>query len=304
MEKIIIAGGTGFLGNVLIEYFKNKTEQIIVLTRGEEKQIDNISFCYWDSQTLGSWVKLLENANVLINMCGKSVDCRYTPANKKTIIESRTRTTALLGKALLQCNHPPKLWMNSSTATIYQHSLHTPMNEDTGILGNSFSENVAKAWEQTFFEHTIPNCRQVALRTSIVLGKKGGAFPTLYKLTKMGLGGQQGNGKQKVSWIHESDFARAVDFIIQKNDIHGAINIVAPSPVNNKLFMKKIRKIANVLIGIPQPKYLLEMGAFILQTETELILKSRNVIPSKLMQQGFHFRYGDLDIALENLINY
>ncbi|TSE11055.1 TIGR01777 family oxidoreductase [Aquimarina algiphila] len=301
MKKIVIAAGTGFLGEVLVRYFKSKAETIIILTRGKSNTENNIRFVHWDAKTIGDWAITLENADVLINMTGKSVDCRYTQKNKDLILNSRVASTAILGEAVNKCKNPPKTWLNSSTATIYRHSLDKEMNETDGEIGSGFSVDVATSWEKTFFNQQTLKTRKIALRTSIVLGKKGGAFPPILRLTKIGLGGKQGPGDQKLSWIHEVDFARSVEFIINNSHIKDVINIVAPKPSTNLVFMNTLNKIVKNPIAIPIPKPILELGARIIRTDTELILKSRNVIPSKLIDNGFQFLYPDLELALISL---
>jgi uncharacterized protein (TIGR01777 family) len=301
MKKIVIAAGTGFLGNVLVNYFKSKFEEIIVLTRGESKTIGTIKYVNWNAKTLSGWEKELENTDILINLTGKSVDCRYTEFNKNEILNSRIDSTKILNQAVLQCKNPPLHWLNSSTSTIYRHSIDKEMDEYLGEIGNDFSMDVAKSWEKSFFETQTPKTLKTALRTSIVLGKKGGAFLPLKNLVKFGLGGKQGNGNQFVSWIHEEDFARAIEFIIDKK-IVGVINIVSPKPIKNNDFMKTLRKSLNVAIGIPVGERLLKIGAKLIGTESELVLKSRNVIPKRLTENGFDFEYGDLKKTFDNLI--
>ena len=216
MNKLIIAAGTGFLGQVLVHHFKNKFEEIVILTRGKSQTIDGIKYVNWNARTLSGWEKELENATVLINLAGKSVDCRYTKKNKKEILLSRIESTKILNKAVLNCQNPPKHWLNSSTATIYRYSLDKKMNEADGEIGNDFSINVALSWEKAFFKTETPKTSKTALRTSIVLGKNGGAFVPLKTLAKIGFGGKQGNGNQFLSWIHEDDFANAVDLLLKK----------------------------------------------------------------------------------------
>ena len=300
MKKLIIAAGTGFLGEVLVNHFQDKFDEIVILTRGKSRVSNKIKFVNWDAKTLSGWELELENATVLINLAGKSVDCRYTEANKKEILSSRIDSTNVLNNAVLQCENPPKHWLNSSTSTIYRHSEDKQMTEENGEIGDDFSMNVAKAWEKAFFETKTPKTLKTALRTSIVLGKNGGAFIPLKRLTQFGLGGKQGSGNQFISWIHEEDFARALKFVIDK-EIIGVINIVSPQPVKNKIFMSKLRTQLNVPVGIPTPKLLLQLGAKIIGTEPELVLKSRNVIPERLNQQGFAFEFDTLDKALKNL---
>lgn len=242
-------------------------------------------------------------ADILINLAGKSVDCRYTEKNKSLILSSRIDATRVLGLALKQCENPPKIWLNSSTATIYRHSLDQQMEEVNGEIGQGFSVDVATTWEQEFFKHELLKTRQVSLRTSIVLGQNGGAFPPIKRLAYAGLGGKQGDGQQWVSWIHEKDFARSIEHIINDPTLIGPINLVSPTPIRNKDLMQKTRFHLRMPFGIPLPKKMLQLGAKFIGTETELILKSRNVIPGKLLKHNFTFYYPNLDRALINLLS-
>lgn len=300
MKKLIIAAGTGFLGQVLANHFKDQFKEIVILTRGKSKTEHSIRYVNWNAKTFSGWEKELENTDLLINLAGKSVDCRYTEENKKEILKSRIASTSILNLAVTNCKNPPKHWMNSSTATIYRHSLDKQMNEVNGEIGNDFSMNVAKSWEQAFFEIATPQTKKTALRTSIVLGKKGGAFVPLKNLTKLGFGGKQGKGNQFISWIHEKDFARAIEFIFRK-EITGVINIVSPKPIQNNLFMKTLRMTLGVPTGFPIGEKLLKVGARIIGTETELVLKSRNVVPKRLVENGFEFEFGSLEKAFESV---
>lgn len=303
MKKMVIAAGTGFLGKIVTEYFKTKVKTIIILTRGKNKEINNIKYVNWDAKTIGNWANEINNADVLINLTGKSVDCRYNKKNKNLILSSRTDSTIVLAEAIQKCTNPPKIWLNSSTATIYRHSLEKEMDEINGETGTGFSVNVAKSWEKALFKQQTLNTRKVALRTAIVLGKNGGALHPILNLTRIGFGGKQGLGNQKISWIHELDFARSIEFIIHTKKIEGVINIVSQKPCTNSIFMKTLRKIIRVPFGIPIPKPLLEFGARLIKTETELILKSRNVIPEKLENHGFKFRYPELKTAINHLVH-
>lgn len=300
MQKLVIAAGTGFLGQILVNHFSDVFQEIIILTRGKSKIKNRVKYVNWDAKTLTGWEKVLENADVLINLAGKSVDCRYTPENKKEILDSRIDSTAILNEAVLGCINAPKHWLNSSTSTIYRFSLDKQMDETTGEIGDDFSMNVAKTWEKTFFEVETRRTLKTALRTSIVLGKNGGAFIPIKTLAKIGFGGKQGNGNQYISWIHEKDFALAISFIIQKQ-ITGIVNIVSPKPIANQDFMATLRKIIKMPIGIPIPEFLLKIGAKFIKTETELVLKSRNVIPKRLQENGFQFEYDTLEKAIKNL---
>lgn len=302
MKKLIIAGGTGFLGTVLIEHLSTSFDEIVLLSRKQKLPKKQIRTVVWDAKTLGNWSKELDGADVIINMTGRSVDCRYTPSNKVEIMQSRVASTKVLGLAISQCENPPHTWLNSSTATIYKHSLDTLMDEKNGTIGQGFSVEVAKAWETTFFNSPTPTTRKVALRTSIVLGKKGGALQPIKTLTRLGLGGKQGSGNQKFSWIHEIDFAQSIAFILDHTSIHGPINLVAPIPSTNSALMKMMRKHLHIPFGLPTGKKLLEIGAALIGTETELILKSRNVIPKRLQEAGYTFAFNTLDTALIHLL--
>ncbi|OMQ09744.1 TIGR01777 family oxidoreductase [[Flexibacter] sp. ATCC 35103] len=301
MTKLIIAAGTGFLGQALVNHFKNKFEEIVILTRGKSQIIDGIKYVNWNAKSFSGWEKELENATVLINLAGKSVDCRYTKENKKEILWSRIKSTKVLNEAVLKCKKPPKHWLNSSTSTIYRFSLDKEMDEVNGEIGNDFSINVALSWEKAFFKTETPNTLKTALRTSIVLGKNGGAFIPLKTLAKIGFGGKQGKGNQFTSWIHEDDFVNAIDFIIEK-EITGVINIVSPQPIRNADFMQRLRKAVGFPFGIPMNKFFLEIGSFFIRTETELVLKSRNVIPKRLLENGFEFKFGNIDKAFRDLL--
>jgi uncharacterized protein (TIGR01777 family) len=298
--KIIIAGGNGFLGKVLCNHF-GETNDMIVLSRGRSRVQDGIRYENWDAKNIGAWKSVLEKADVLINMVGRTVDCRYNEKNKKEILDSRVDSTTVLGNAIRQCQNPPKLWINSASATIYRHAEDREMDEETGEIGSGFSVEVCKAWEKCFFDFQLLSTRQVAVRTSIVLGRTGGAIKPLINLARFGLGGKQGSSNQFFSWIHEEDFARAIEFIINHESITGAINVVSPKPIRNKELMKLIRKSIRMPFGLPLPKCLLEFGARIIRTETELILKSRNVIPGKLNAKGFEYTFGTIEKALAEI---
>jgi uncharacterized protein (TIGR01777 family) len=300
MKKLVIAAGTGFLGQALVAYFKDKTDEIIILTRKTLPNNGNIKYVQWDAKTLGVWHIELNDADALINLAGKSVNCRYTIANKTEILNSRIDSTAVLEKAIAQCIQPPMHWINASTATIYRHSEDLQMDENNGEIGTDFSMNVAKMWERIFFGTNTLGTLKTAVRTSIVFGNTGGAFPIMKTLAKTGLGGKQGNGRQFISWIHELDFTRAVEFILTEKLI-GPVNVTAPNPIKNKDFMKVLRETVNMSIGIPQPEWLLKIGEKFIGTETELVLKSRNVVPVRLLKSGFEFKYTTVVTAVNNL---
>ncbi|WP_336959107.1 TIGR01777 family oxidoreductase [Chryseobacterium contaminans] len=295
--KIIIAAGTGFLGQNLEKYFTEKGEQVYILTRNPQRKNE----IYWDAKTIGEWKNSLEQTDVLINLTGKSVDCRYHEKNKAEIYTSRIDSTKILQKAVDNCIAPPKIWLNASSATIYVHSEKHLNTEENGIIGDDFSMNICKSWEKEFFKIQHDGIRKVALRTSIVLGNSGGAFPKLKMITKLGLGGKQGRGNQMVSWIHIDDFCKAIDWIIQNKNIKDTINITAPFPLSNEILMEKLRKGFRIPFGLDAPVWQLEIASIILKTETELLLKSRNVYPEKLLKSGFQFSYPTFEEALFKL---
>lgn len=299
MTKIIIAAANGYLGKLLAKHFASKGFEVIGLCR-KQTYLEHATCVLWDGRTLSDWAKQLEGAIALINLAGKSVDCRYTDENKRQIIASRVDSTKVLGEAVSSCSIPPKVWLNAGSATIYRHAETEPMDEETGEIGTGFSVNVCKTWENTFFSCDTPQTRKAALRISFVLGNNGGAYPMLKKLVKLGVGGTMGKGTQYISWIHEDDFCNSVEWLLN-SPIEGAVNIAAPEPQPNKVFMIAMRKAYNIPFGIPQPKCLLELGARIIGTETELILKSRRVVPTRLLKAGFVFQYPNLKEAIESL---
>ncbi|CAL2075826.1 putative Epimerase family protein YfhF [Tenacibaculum sp. 190524A05c] len=286
--KIVIAGGTGYLGKLLTEYYtREKENQIYILTRSQKLNSKNVNYIQWDGKTKGYWTELLEETDVLINLTGKSVNCRYTKENKAEIYASRLQSTALLCEIVQELKIPPKVFIQSSSATIYRHSEDKLMTEKDGEIGIDFSMDVCKKWEQVFNSYELPKTRKIITRTSIVLGNQGGAFPLMKRMTKFGLGGQQGKGNQFISWITEKDYVRAIDYLIHKPS--GVYNLCVPNPITNRGFQKELRKKLKVLVGINAPKLLLSIGAKIIGTETELLLKSRRVYPQKLLDLGFEF---------------
>lgn len=296
--KIIIAGGTGFLGDNLEKYFTEKGDQVLILTRKPKRKNE----LYWNAKTVGEWRNSLEKADVLINLTGKSVDCRYTEKNKREIYSSRIDSTQVLQEAVNNCLDKPKIWLNASSATIYVHSEKHLNTEENGLIGDDFSMNICKSWEEKFFSVKNEETRKVALRTSIVMGNNGGAFPKLKLITKLGLGGKQGRGQQMVSWIHIDDFCKAVEWIINNENIQGAVNVTAPNPVSNEEMMRKLRKQLNIPFGLNAPVWQLEIASILLKTETELLLKSRNVYPEKLSKTGFEFSYPGIDETMDHLL--
>jgi uncharacterized protein (TIGR01777 family) len=298
--KIIIAGGSGFLGTRLANHYKEAGHAITILTRGATRTKDKIAYLNWDGTTIGPWSAVLDGADVLINLNGKSVDCRYNDENKRLIYSTRVDATRVLGKAVMQCDRAPKLWINASSATIYRHSTDRDMDERTGEIGTGFSVDVCEKWEAAFNEFDLPQMRKVILRTGIVLGHTG-AFRILKNLATMGAG-RQGPGTQYMSWLHETDFVKVVDLVISNQELKGVYNVTAPTPITNGHFMRVVRKAIGVPFGVPVPKWLLGFGALLIGTESELILKSRRVVPKRLIDAGYRFEFGTIEDAVKDLI--
>lgn len=299
--KLILAGGNGFLGKHLRQHFSQLGYRVVLLSRSAATEADTVR---WDARTLGAWSAELEGADLLVNMAGRSVDCRYTEAHKREILTSRVDSTRVLGEAVAACTRPPRVWLNSSTATIYAHTEgEQPANtEAAGVIGTGFSVEVATAWEAVLWAAPTPHTRRVALRTSIVLGRDGGAFPVIAKLARRGLGSPQGSGRQWVSWLHVADFCRAVAFLATQTTEAGAFNVCAPHPLPNEAFNALLCRALRPLVRLPQPEWLLQLGAWLLQTETELILKSRKVVPQRLVEAGFVFQYPTCERAIKDLL--
>lgn len=313
--RIVIPGGSGHIGHMLARYLQERGHHITIMTRSPYTA--SWQTVHWDGEHLGPWVDTLEGADVCINLAGRSVNCRYHEENRRQIYDSRVGTTRLLGDAIAGLSKPPRVWLNASTATIYRHSLDKPMDEFSGELGGGelistfrhapetwdFSASVAKSWEAAFFATPTPLTRKIALRSAIVMSPvPGSAFAIYSNLVRMSLGGKQGKGRQFVSWIHEFDFARAVEFLIEREEIDGPVNIAAPHPLPNRDFMRELRDAWGVPNGIPAPRPLLALAALVMRTETELVLKSRRVVPGKLLQAGFQFEFSSWLQAAADLV--
>jgi uncharacterized protein len=267
----------------------------------------------WDGATPGEWAQIVDGSDVVINLAGRNVNCRYTPTNKASILESRLRSTRVIGEAISSSKHPPRVWLQASTATIYSHRYDAPNDEASGVIGGSepnvprswkFSIDVARAWELELLKADIPQTRKVALRSAMTMSPgAGGIFDTLLQLVRRGLGGRAGDGRQFVSWIHYEDFVRAIEWLINRDDVEGAVNICAPNPMPNADFMRVLREAWGVSVGLPSSAWMLKVGAALMRTETELILKSRRVVPARLLQSGFLFHYPLWPDAARDLCN-
>jgi len=308
--RVVIPGGAGHLGRIVAGHLHAMGNAVTVLSRsGAVAPWHVVS---WNGADPGDWTRELEDADVVINLAGRSVNCRYNARNRREILESRIQSTEVLGKAISKLNRPPRLWINASTATIYRHSLDREMDEATGELGGRepdvpdtwrFSIEVATRWERAFFAASTPRTRKIALRSAMVMSaESGGTFDLLLRLVRFSLGGKSGSGKQFVSWIHEDDFVRALDCLVEHEEFEGAVNVASPNPLPNEEFMRLLRKAWGARVGLPASQWMLEVGALFLRTETELILKSRRVVPGLLMTSGFEFRFPEWRCAAENLV--
>lgn len=302
-KKIVLAGGNGYLGKMLANYYRDKADEIIILSRHEKQTEQNIRTVVWDGKSTGRWTAELVNADMLVNLCGKNVNCRYTEKNKAEIIASRVLPTELLGLVIHELFEPPKLWINVTSATIFRHAEDRPQDEETGEIGSGFSVDVCRAWEAAFNKFDTPKTRKITLRMGIVLGRDDSVFPRLLTLVKLGMGGKQGDGQQYVSWVHEHDVARSTEWFIEHPDAQGIFNCTAPIVVKNEDLMHIIRKVYDRLLGLPAPVWLLKVGAMVIGTETELILKSRWVTPARLLQSGFKFQFEKAEDAVRDLLN-
>ncbi|HEY4735095.1 MAG TPA: DUF1731 domain-containing protein [Gemmatimonadaceae bacterium] len=318
--KIVIPGGSGQVGTVLARAFQRDGHDVVVLSRGGEavrtaKSAGSAKSSWrvvpWDAQRIGSWTAEFEGADVVVNLAGRSVNCRYNARARREIMESRVRSTRLVGEAIGAARNPPRVWLQASTATIYAHRYDAPNDEGTGIIGGDepdapdtwkFSIEVAKAWERAVDESPTPGTRKVKLRSAMVMSPdKDGIFDTLLTLVRRGLGGTAADGRQYISWIHETDFIRSLYWLIGREDMDGAVNVAAPNPLPNKEFMRILRNAAGVRIGLPATRLMLEAGAFFMRSETELILKSRRVVPGRMLEAGFDFVFPQWEQAARDL---
>lgn len=311
--RIIIPGGSGQVGTVLARHFHDNGHDVTTISRHPSTAVE-WKTARWDGKTAGAWMGVVDGADVMINLAGRSVNCRYSPLHRHQILTSRTITTGLLGRAVAEAKHPPAVWLNASTATIYRHSFDRAMGEDDGELGGNepeapskwkFSIDVAQSWERAFFHADIaPATRRVAMRSAMIMSPdQGGIFDALLRLVRWGLGGKAASGRQYISWIHDVDFIRAVEFVIGHADLEGAVNLSSPHPVPNREFMNCLRREwCTSYVGVPAARWMLELGAVALQTETELVLKSRRVVPQRLLKSGFEFHFPKWRSACHDLI--
>ena len=299
--KIVIPGGTGQVGTLLARAFAADGHEVVVLSRTPTPAPWRV--VHWDAETVGDWAGELDGADAVINLAGRSVNCRYSAANRKLILDSRVHSTRAVGQAIARAARPPRVWVQSSTATIYAHRFDAPNDEATGVLGGAdtepgapdtwrFSIDVAKSWERACEEAATPRTRKVLLRSAVTMSPdRGGIFDVLLGMVRKGLGGTNGDGKQFVSWVHDRDFVRAVYHLIERHELSGPVNVASPNPVPNAEFMRGLRAAAGVGFGLPAARWMLEVGAVLMRTESELVLKSRRVVPGRLLGSGFAFDF-------------
>ncbi len=308
--KIVIPGGSGQVGQLLARHFIAQNHEVVILCRGANVPAGRA--VSWDGRTFEAWAKEIDGADVVINLAGRTVNCRYTKENLQQMMDSRVDSTRAVGQAIEKAASPPKLWLQMSTATIYAHRFDAPNDEATGIIGGNesdvpgywgYSVEIAKNWEKTLNEANTPSTRKVALRTAMVMSPdREGIFDVMSRLVRFGLSGSAAGGKQFVSWIHDRDFIRAIDYLITHEDMDGAVNIASPGPLPYNAFMRAMRDSWGMPVGLPAMKWMLEIGAWAMRTDTELVLKSRRVVPGRLVDKGFVFDFPQWSEASKDLV--
>ncbi len=308
--RVVIPGGSGQVGTVLARAFQRDGHDVVVVSRSPAPAPWRV--VSWDGASAGEWTNEVDGADVVVNLAGRSVNCRYTPGNMEAILRSRVDSTRAVGAAIARARRPPRVWLQASTATIYAHRFDAPNDEATGIIGGqepdvpaywAFSIRVAREWEAALAEADTPRTRRVAMRSAMVMSPdRGGIFDTLLTLARRGLGGRAGSGRQFMSWVHEHDFVNAVYWLVDNDGIDGVVNIASPNPLPQAEFMTILRRAAGIPFGLPAAAWMLEIGAFFMRTDTELVLKSRRVIPGRLLQSGFRFRFPDWPAAAGDLV--
>ena len=299
MLKVIITGGSGFLGEIIAQHFINKKYQVTIISRSKPSFSLPIEWAKWDGETLGEWVKTMDGSDILINLAGKSVNCRYTPKAKEELMYSRVNSTKVIGEAFNIISSPPKIWFNASSATIFANN--GKRSGENEIQGEGFSSDICRAWEKALYSVETPLTRKIALRLGLVMDEKGDLISYFKNIIKTGFGGPMGSGEQHISWLHYKDLLAAIDFMIDSS-IDEPINLVSPTPTKNKDFMKAFRSQMKFPIGIPNASWMVKLGAAVVGTEAELVLYDRQVIPEKLVSEGFQFKFDEIKKALKDLI--
>nr|WP_042197610.1 TIGR01777 family oxidoreductase [Kibdelosporangium sp. MJ126-NF4]CEL23070.1 Cell division inhibitor [Kibdelosporangium sp. MJ126-NF4]CTQ90208.1 Cell division inhibitor [Kibdelosporangium sp. MJ126-NF4] len=308
--KIVLPGGTGHIGRLLSRALAAAGHDVVVLSRQDRARPGVVR---WDGRTVGAWAAELDGCDAVINLAGRSVNCRYNDRNVRAMMDSRVDSTRAVGEAIRRASAPPRVWLQMSTATIYAHRSDAANDEATGIIGGdetdvpgywAFSVDIAKAWEQAQQEAITPHTRKVTLRTAMVMSpERGGAFDMLRRMVRLGLGGPVAGGGQFMSWIHDEDLVRSVEFLMDNEDMTGPVNLAAPSPVPYGDFMRALRAACGIPIGLPATRWMAEIGAFVLRSDTELLLKSRRVTPGRLVDAGFAFQFTDWPDAARDLVH-
>ena len=309
--RIVLAGGTGQLGHLLARTFRADGHDVVVLSRRAASAPWRV--VVWDARTVGPWSTELDGADVVVGLAGRNVNCRYTPENRREIFDSRVESARVVGQAIARCLHPPKVWLQASTATIYTHRFDAPNDDVTGVIGGRetdvpqswrFSIEVARAWERAATDNVTGATKLVLMRSAMVMSPdKGGIFDMLERLARFGLGGSVDGGKQYVSWVHDRDFVRALYWLIEHRELSGAVNVASPNPLPYREFMRGLRRAVHMPIGLPATRWMLEIGTRVLRTESELVLKSRRVVPRRLLESGFMFEYPDWMAAASELVS-
>jgi uncharacterized protein (TIGR01777 family) len=316
--RIVLPGGSGQVGQMLARHFQERGHHVTVLTRGPYTA--PWQTVHWDAAHRGTWIETLEGADVCINLAGRSVNCRYTAANRQAIYDSRIQSTKLLNQVFSELADPPPLWLNASAATIYrrvrdERGIDLRLDETYAVVDGSepgaegwserrgFSSRVARDWETAFFQTETPRTRKIALRSAVTFSPTpGNVFAVLSNLVRLSLGGKQGNGRQFVTWIHEADYARAVEFLIDHEELDGPFNLAAPNPLPNRAFMAALRDAWDMPNGFPAPSLAIHLGALLMRTEAELVLQSCRAVPGRLLDAGFEFEFPDWPEAAEDLV--
>ncbi len=301
-KKIILAGGAGYLGKFLSNALTEKGYEVVILSRSPKENQSNVKYCKWDGKSLGDWFKEVDGAFAVVNLTGKSVNCRYTDDNKREIVESRTNSVRVLGEAILKSKNPPKVWVQTSSLAIYGNTGEKMCDENTP-LGKGFSPSVCIAWEKDFKEIQIPKMRKIVLRIGLVLGPDGGVLEPFANITKWFLGGTIGDGKQYLSWLHYKDMNQIFLNCIEREDYEGIFNITSPHPVTNTEFMKELRMTLKRPWSPPTPSWMVKIGTKLLGTEAELVLSGRRGMPDRLLEKGFKFEFPKLGSAFEDILH-
>ena len=311
--KYVLAGASGQVGSILGRALTAAGHEVVILTRRPDQALPArlARQVGWDGVTLGPWAREVDGSDIVVNLAGRSVSCRYTPASLQAMMDSRVRSAEVIGAAIAAAARPPRAWLQMSTATIYAHRFDAPNDEATGLIGGSepgvpgywaYSVKIARNWEDAQRRASTPATRRVALRSAMVMSPDpGGVFDVLLGLVRLGLGGPVAGGTQYVSWIHDQDFVRAVEFLAGREDLAGPVNLAAPGPLPQREFMRELRAARGIPVGLPATKWMAELGALALRSDTELLLKSRRVIPGRLLKAGFSFEFPGWPTAAQDL---